>query len=62
MKEIDREVNCGYRRDLDIENARLLAVLDMLCSQYIECLSVNCVNWKKYEHPQLFFIYQRNPE
>ena len=47
LKEGDRQVNCGSRGDLDIEDVGLLAVLDMFCSRYIECLSVRCVNWKK---------------
>ena len=50
LKEIDREVNCESRKDLDVEIAGLLAGLDMFFSQYIECLTVNCVGWKKYEH------------
>ena len=50
LKEIDREFSRGSRRGLDVEIARLLAGLGVLYSQYIERLSVSCVDWKKYEH------------
>ena len=50
MRKGDREVDCGSCRDLDNESVGLLAVLDIFCSQYIECFSASCVNWKKHEN------------